>query len=101
MDRIFGTWYEDKMVDAAVKTVIFTLIFIVALLLWGALTGNPRFQLRDFFETLYVHVIAVMIVAFVAFYLAGSAHRKYRHHLTQRAHHISMRLKEKKAKARR
>jgi hypothetical protein len=96
MERVFGTWYENKFLDAGIKTVILLVAAYLIVMLYNGFGGKPILRLNDFIEFLWAPVLVLAAVSFVAFFYAGSAHRKYRHHLNQRAMHITQKMKEKK-----
>ncbi|MBI5225201.1 hypothetical protein HY989_04995 [Candidatus Micrarchaeota archaeon] len=92
MDRIFGTWYDNRFADAGIKTFLFLIVVYVLVIVYNILGGTPRMQWYDFVKEA---VILVTIVAFFSFYYANGAHRKYRQHVALRAQHISRNLKNK------
>ncbi|MFH0970937.1 MAG: hypothetical protein V1835_00055 [Candidatus Micrarchaeota archaeon] len=98
MDQIFGTWYENKFWDAAVKTILLLVVFVGGIWLYNFFGGRPVISLKDMLETLWQPILLVVVVGYAAFFYAGSAHRKYRKHLNQRAQHLTQTLRMKKRK---
>ncbi len=96
MEKIFGTWYENKLLDASIKTVILVFGYISAVWVYNLFGGTPKIDLKEYYSTLWKPLAAIIVIGFLAFYYAASAHRKYRHHLSQRAQVLSMRLRERK-----
>ncbi len=81
MEKIFGVWYENKLIDAATKTVSLIVVAYLVLALYGFFGGKPAIGWNEFpIEAL----VLVIVVAFGAFYYASNAHRKYRKHLIKR-----------------
>ncbi|MEK6843273.1 MAG: hypothetical protein AABY04_02195 [Candidatus Micrarchaeota archaeon] len=92
MDRIFGTWYDNRIADATVKTFLFLVFAYVLVWIYNLFGGLPKMNWYDFVREA---VVLVIIVVFFSFYYANGAHRKYRQHVAMRAQHISRNLKSK------
>lgn len=101
MERFFGTWYENKFIDAGVKTALFVVVVGFIIWIFGILGKAPIYRLKDFTDYLWQPVLMLVIGVYVCFFFAARAHRKYRYHLSQRAENIIHKLNEKKASKRR
>ncbi|HLC48345.1 MAG TPA: hypothetical protein VJI13_04695 [Candidatus Norongarragalinales archaeon] len=92
MDRVFGVWYENRVLDAGSKMVLVLLLSYVLIFIYNLLGGRPVMRWNDFPAEV---VAAVAIASFAAFFFASHQHRKYRRHLQQHAEKLTMKLRQK------
>lgn len=91
MDRIFGVWYENRLVDAGIKTVLVLVISYLLIVIYNLFGGKPVMRWNDFPPEV---IASVAIASFISFFFASHQHRKYRRHLQQHAEKISARLRQ-------
>ncbi|MEK6954733.1 MAG: hypothetical protein AABX01_07005 [Candidatus Micrarchaeota archaeon] len=91
MERLFGVWYENRLIDAGVKTFLVLALSYLLIFTYNFFGGKPIMRPTDFpLEA----VGAVMVASFMAFFFTSHQHRKYRSHLAQHARQVANRLKQ-------